>query len=37
MGPEHKFQQKQWLAKLKDDSFRKAVISIMDDELIYKL
>ena len=35
-GKEHKFRQKEWMEKLKDEKFKEMVIEIMDEELIKK-
>ena len=35
-GTELKFQRKQWLDRLQDETFRQAVFSIMDEHVIMK-
>ena len=35
-GTELKFQRKQWLDKLEDETFRKSVFSVMDEHVIMK-
>lgn len=35
-GTELKFQRKDWLTKLEDETFRKAVFSVMDEHVIMK-
>jgi len=35
-GAEHKFRQKDWMDKMKDEKFKQMVIDIMDEELIHK-
>ena len=35
-GKEHKFRQKEWMDKMKDEKFKEMVIDIMDNELIKK-
>jgi len=35
-GTEEKFQRKNWIDKLQDDSFRQSVFSIMDEDIIMK-
>jgi len=35
-GKEHKFRQKEWMDKMKDEKFKQMVIDVMDNELIKK-
>ena len=35
-GKEHKFRQKDWMDKMKDEKFKQMVIDVMDNELIKK-
>ena len=35
-GKEHKFRQKDWMDKMKDEKFKQTVIDVMDNELIKK-
>tara|TARA_B100000214_G_scaffold88339_1_gene60764 strand:+ start:6620 stop:7747 length:1128 start_codon:yes stop_codon:yes gene_type:complete len=35
-GTEEKFQRKQWITKLKSESFRESVLTIMDNDVIMK-